>query len=523
MPDQPAVDERLKGMLSGPAARVLDSWAVHHQMAVRLASDGMMTGGTTDARVFVVYVRPVKGGGTKCILKYCPPGTGAALRSEPRAHEQALAAHPGFAAEHLVTQPFPPVALEDGGCLMFQGLAGGSLTDYQGMAAMVLDRRVAPAARAVVSAVLSDWNPSSTYDLAFRTESATVSAALGSRLVPRHGLADWLADHPELDAKQRWLELPGVAEPMPNPFALAAGAFDGPEVADFLGNAHGDLHVGNILFPQQPEQHGYAKFRLIDLSMFRTDASLARDPVHLLLSLVALYLPRLDDDARTAVRGLLLGRPGGDRGLVPMALSEAHEAILEAGLAWVAAGDSGLSDEWRQQIRLATVVGGLLFVGRRNHEARARWWFFELAAEAALDYLRAAGRATADSIAKVPVPSMPGTPGTADQPAGPSAARAQPAPLTPAQLRQLVDLLFDQHAMSATWRQLVGWLPADLTTGYEQHSVLAVDALNLFRYFGTVDPSPWPLFIETVEAVFPNSRAVARFKAELVRLGLLPG
>ena len=81
--------------------------------------------------------------------------------------------------------------------------------------------------------------------------------------------------------------------PMPNPYRLVAGDPVVDRRIDYLyGRSHGDLHTDNVLIPwQRPRRPQPAAFWLIDLAGYRSDAPLTRDPVALLLSVIAREMP----------------------------------------------------------------------------------------------------------------------------------------------------------------------------------------------------------------------------------------
>ena len=107
-----------------------------------------------------------------------------------------------------------------------------------------------------------------------------------------------------------WISLPGHAYPLPNPLYLEA---DCPLARGRLpyavrGRAHGDLHPGNIMVPKHAEPSGRSSYVLVDLSRFSDHALLARYPQHLMLYLIADFLPHMSDDCRGELLDLLVGR-----------------------------------------------------------------------------------------------------------------------------------------------------------------------------------------------------------------------
>jgi hypothetical protein len=214
-----------------------------------------------------------------------------------------------------------------------------------------------------------------------------VTDVLGRRLDADAPLGDWVRDRLGPQASSHAWFSPGRDEPpLPNPVFLADGCDLGRYKVRFAarGRAHGDLHPGNIMVPVgagDPE----TGFTLIDLSRFSEQALLARDPVHLLLCLIAdAFLTHMSDAARDELITGLVG-PGCAGPLIPQGLAELVETVREAMLGWGAGRH--LETDWHHQWYLALHACALMFTARERFPDRDRWWFFRLAARACWAYL----------------------------------------------------------------------------------------------------------------------------------------
>jgi len=373
------VDPDLAAALPADAAQGLASWEAATGRRVFL--DRLLTNGFTDAVVAIVLI---DGGGEparKVDLKVIPSG---ARVDEPGAHAAALAGSPeGFAQAHLVRQAFDPYRV-DGWTVMFQDLAGGSVAGFRPLSALSGTADVPSALAAVAGSVLHEWNDAP----AFR--SLTVAEFMRwhvrHKLDPGGSLSGWIAaelGEAALVADALVFAADDRARPVPNPVRLCWDAGPAQErVNAIVGNAHGDLHLENVLVPvdgiPRPDQ-----FRLIDLSAFDGAAPLTRDPANLLLSEIARVLPGLRPRSRRALLGVVADTDGEGAALPAdlATLRAAAEAVLAAGQ--TVAADGGLADEWRDQHLLSVAGGALAFASRAMFDTADRTWFFELAARAA--------------------------------------------------------------------------------------------------------------------------------------------
>lgn len=147
----------------------------------------------------------------------------------------------------------------------------------------------------------------------------------------------------------------------------------------FVGRAHGDLHVENILIPTA-WRDASAAFQLIDLSRYTADAVLTRDPTHLVLHVLARTLVELSPNQRTATIDLLLD-PDLDGAILPQWLWLFIGQVRSAGEEWARA--AGLVEQWRDQLPLSLLACALTCYGRASTREEDRGWFLRLAANAA--------------------------------------------------------------------------------------------------------------------------------------------
>ncbi|WP_261571215.1 toll/interleukin-1 receptor domain-containing protein, partial [Frankia gtarii] len=231
---------------------------------------------------------------------------------------------------------------------------------------------------AVVRSVLGEW--AGPTRLPPMDVPAILRRQLGDRLAPGSPLHRLAAAHPGPTVTTE-----GEDHPLPNPFALVrdAGRSAGVWLPTFVGRAHGDLHVENILIPTAWRDAG-AAFQLIDLSRYAPDAVLTRDPTHLVLHVLARMLVELSPNQRTATIDLLLD-PDLDGAILPQWLWLFIGQVRSAGEEWARA--AGLVEQWRDQLPLSLLACALTCYGRASTREEDRGWFLRLAANAAAAFL----------------------------------------------------------------------------------------------------------------------------------------
>ncbi|MEV4515773.1 hypothetical protein AB0K00_43320 [Dactylosporangium sp. NPDC049525] len=459
----------LRTLLGESVFSMLALWQQSTNRKVESIGRSALSGGLSGAILVPVRVRD-RGQVRNAILKYCPADADGPNR-EPGAHDRALAVSPEpFRSDHLVELLFDPIVLQNGGSLMFQRIASGSLDDHTTLRAWGAAPELGAACRAVVASVLGGWNapgPHAQVDVTSVKPGEHLERLLGYRLRPTHRLQQWLEREPAIwAAKGLRLAHPKIDEALVNPIAVLHShpMVEHLRVPLTTGLTHGDLHVDNVIVPQSSTAGGVEAFRLIDLTTFESDGPLARDPLHLLLSVVNLYLPTLTPPVRRKlIDALVDGEPSVG---VPPVLLGAIDGVRRGGLDWYGPDDRG--DDWRVERLLALTACALMFVPRdHGSDADAPWWYFKLAACAITRYLadpaspptRSAPpqRKTAEPIARPnghDHDALPNQRRPADdhvhanashRPASggqPLTASQQPDPLDAAQRAVIVDVLF---------------------------------------------------------------------------------
>jgi hypothetical protein len=381
MADEAPLDPSLAAALDPSVVSALAQW--QSDTGNLLALDRWMTAGNTRAVVAVVVAtgpEPPQ----KVILKACPPDR--LTSREPRLHSRALSdSPPEFAERHLVAQPFETIECADKWRVLFQSIGGDSLQLVRPLDSVLRDGRLPEMVGAVVSSLLRDWNP--TFATRQVDPATLLRDELGSKVDNNGPLVELARD---LRVQQsRWVRFgddPSVVVPNAVAWALDPSLWpaDRGSLWGCFGRTHGDLHPGNVLIRVAPSPNA-DDYRLIDLSAFSADGSLAKDIAHLLLAIVAEQLTEQPDRRRQ-----LLSIALGDDSPVPLELRgirEAADSVRAAAGEWLSTM-GGMADDWGAQWGLALVTGGLEFAGRKSLPTAKRLWCFELACRA-LDRLLA--------------------------------------------------------------------------------------------------------------------------------------
>ncbi|MBN0044638.1 hypothetical protein JS756_11065 [Streptomyces actuosus] len=381
-------------------------------------------------------------------------GSSADAEAEPANHRAALDLRERgteeFTARHLVGLDLHFLKL-DGSWIMFQFPAGDGKEETTTLAELGRTPRLPELVASITHGVLFGWNPRPSTrgrDLGTSAggEDTPLSAArfvaliLGARADGDGVLRSWARTRlgPAVDTEP-WFTFPGRGRPLPNPLFLESGSPLGTCALRFAprGHAHGDLHPGNIMTPVREAASADA-YWLVDLSRFHKDALLARDPVHLLVCLIAdSFLPHLSDEAREELLTALSGDTVVCTGpLIPQQLARTVERLRGVWIDWGAR--LGINPGWREQWFLALQAGALAVTARERYADAERWWFLRLAAAAGGAYLDAVGvrpphRAPAP-FPLDPVPVAPVRPGPVQRGPGPADSGRQavvPAPAAP--------------------------------------------------------------------------------------------
>jgi hypothetical protein len=306
-------------------------------------------------------------------------------------HRAAYAEAPEDFRRHLTVPEDAPIRVGDGQWITFQSIAGdateltvllNSMLRVRGQMPVVAcdSRTFAGACGVVVASVLHEWNGLPQVMRTRQTVDEFLRHHVHGQLEPGGRLHALSQRHPGTT-----IELPGEQQPLPNPVALARGEYFGSQqiVRTIVGRTHGDLHTDNVLVKTRPQIDPRA-FSLIDLANYESSGPLTRDPVHLVLYILARRMDTISDHQKIALIESLIDPQGTDPALLPPWLHSVIERVEEAAAAWLAG--SGLEPEWRQQRLLSLVGCGLLFLGRTSTSPHDHEWFLRLAARAAAAY-----------------------------------------------------------------------------------------------------------------------------------------
>ncbi len=367
-------------------AKALREWAAGLGGRVALPSSPWRREGQHTGAVLVAIVldapNPPKG---KMIVKVCPPGHHV---EEAADHLLAVAeSPPPFAARHLVEQLYPRYPVGDDRFLIFQGIAGDSLVDCQPVSHPELPAEALVAVCGQVArALLNEWNQANSNVRRGTVQAGTyLQAELAEALEAGRSARRWADAVGGLTPGTSWVI---TAEdhalgPMPNPYRLVAGDPVVDRRIDYLyGRSHGDLHTDNVLIPwQRPRRPQPAAFWLIDLAGYRSDAPLTRDPVALLLSVIAREMPPKPADQQALLDFVVT--PHKQPPLSITRQGKAVWAVYEPGPRFA----GRWLDEWRDQYLLSLLATALLYTSFENIGPDGRWWCFRLAARAGREFL----------------------------------------------------------------------------------------------------------------------------------------
>ncbi|MET0416590.1 MAG: hypothetical protein ABW022_11285, partial [Actinoplanes sp.] len=406
----------LEETLGGAASAALLQWASQQRRSVRLTNPPWTTSGYTGSLLAAIVVSTPGEPDRQVIVKVCPPGKAV---EESGAHRAAQAhSSPDFFARHLVGQAFEPYPIERGGRLMFQDVAGASL-EFVSLSG-ISDEQLPAACRVVVEGIIRDWNR-----VFIKSVQTTVGEYLArefERTLSLGESADSLsASLGLLGTGYRYLrdETGRTPVDMPNPLLMMSDETLAARlpIDAVVGLAHGDLHTENVLVPKAYGSFQIENFRLVDLSTFVTDAPVTRDPVTLMLSVVAPSIQELRPDEQDALLSFVL-EPWRAPARLSVLFGETLEATHRAGNEAVKAMQLG---DWRSQYLLSVVATALQFVSFLSMPEASRWWFFRLAGRAGGAFLRLHNRFDPGQVATLRRPtSWPVSP--------PSAIQAAPVP-----------------------------------------------------------------------------------------------
>ncbi len=377
---RPMLDPELAGRFTAHEFSSLRTWCENND--IYLSFDRWLDGGRTSAKIAVVIVEDGIFRQRKSVLKFCPAGSGIPtdLRGFRRAADSS---GKKFTKEHLtsIDRSFQDVNVSGpSGTFLLMEWQGGGLNNYVPLSSLVNREVLGNACGAITASVLGAWQEVSNARRGPRYEETAgrfLNAIVGRRCEPGGPIYEAVR---ELGLAGSATIPFGSGRQLSNPFASATGSdeLNNVRIVGIRGNAHGDLHPGNILVPDPPSTHEprsfFEKYILIDLSSFDSDRLLAIDPVHLIISIVNDWLPE-KSPLRGRMRDFLLDPVAADSSGLPAQIAAAAREVHRAGTEF--SERRHLYDEWQTERMLAIAGCALLFVGR-NSDTYTRQWFLRL-------------------------------------------------------------------------------------------------------------------------------------------------
>ncbi|MGQ4482078.1 hypothetical protein [Streptomyces sp. SAS_276] len=363
------------------AIEQLESWLrgkpfnLHYQRS--------LSGGDSGAYVAVMQRVPhQRGRRERLIVKLVPPDEGVSETNNARA--AASSVPEAFRSAHLVVlEAADELAGEGSWWIHMQKVVLGDLTVERAPRLLDLldDEGIARYCAAIVKTVITKWDREEPAPVVTETPSEFLEKFLDPRLAGADVRAFLSEADIDLDAPAETIKLPGRRDLLPNPFALLKRRGDETPVLVFRGNSHGDLHVRNVLLPRtELGKVGEEEFKLIDLGRYSTSGPLSLDPMKLLLSIAAEWLPSLVPYSaiRSGLAEVMVapGRCGGSPPVVGYrGVAQAIHTAAEQGLM-----QHGDREGWEKQNQLVLVGCALRYVARPGLATADRWWFLEVAA-----------------------------------------------------------------------------------------------------------------------------------------------
>lgn len=414
--DKP-IDDGLAHGIGRDAAEALSDTARMLRRSYSL--DRWLVNGRSRAPVAVVFEHDDRLGRSRRLVLKVPAVDGSdPVETEYARHRSAYDEAPEpFAQAHLTRPEHDPIRVGPGRWITFQGIAGDDAESVEVLTTVLNavlgagedlqhydDAVFAAACSAVVRGVLEGWNSA---PRALRNPVTTAD------FLHLH-LHDQLEPGGRLHAMSRRLsgdtvDLPGEASALPNPFALARGGFlgDARIIRTIVGRAHGDLHSDNILIRVRPNPDP-DDFHLIDLALYEREGPLTRDPMHMLLYVLARRMDHLAPPQQQALIAVLLDPVSAPRTQLPNWLGALVDAVEGTAARWLAG--SGLQPEWRAQRLLSLAGCSMLFLGRSSTRVEDHEWFLRLAARATAAFLALNTKAVPASTAALARGRAPGLP-----------------------------------------------------------------------------------------------------------------
>lgn len=292
------------------------------------------------------------------ILKFCSDGQHQRMRD-------ALLVGNTFVERHLAKVEKERIPLGGDKCAVYVQIAADDVERLESMEEL-RTRGQAIDYGTIVKAVIGEWNEDGPTAVR-RSVRSVVSSIVGRQRGP----------------VLRWIRAASHVDDFA-PVTFLAGEAGRKIVQGLLiGNAHGDLSSRNILIPADPHVRS-GDFQLIDYDHFSRVATLARDPMHLL---VGLALDDFSDRAtvrKEIIKAIVNPREPGisdEVGEFVEISATIHDACA-AGFAT----ERGFSRRLREQCLLALVGVALRHVGRdrqADDPEEVKRWCYDLAVAAA--------------------------------------------------------------------------------------------------------------------------------------------
>jgi hypothetical protein len=391
MPHSPVAPELAAG-LGEPAATALAEIAYASGRYYR--PDRWLLNGRSRAKVAIVFEDDRRTGSSRrLVLKLTSPGDPVQQQAEVLRHRRACDEAPAaFVDAHLARPVYEPYQM-GGSWLTFAEIAGDDIERVEVLTVLLnamLDSTAEPrcdpatfarACGAVVSGILTQWTGRPRIASEWLTVEQFLRAHVLDQMAPGgrlHALS--------LRFARNEIEVPGEPQALPSPFALARGAYSGatPMIPALIGRCHGDLHTDNVLIRVSPAIEG-TDFHLVDMTLYEPDDPVTRDPVHLLLYILARRMDVISPAQQSVLIDALLGPGRADARLLPGWLADLICEVDGASLAWLKG--TGLQPEWRRQRLLSLAGCAMLFLGRASTRREDLDWFLRLAARAAAAFL----------------------------------------------------------------------------------------------------------------------------------------
>ncbi|MEV0252040.1 hypothetical protein AB0H76_36025 [Nocardia sp. NPDC050712] len=390
------LDPALYDGLERDVAEVLAAWAELHRRYYKL--DRWLVNGRSRQPVAVVCeIDSHTSKATMLVLKVLSAPKDSLVSMEFARHRQAELDHSAFAADHLSTFFHDAIPVPSGHrWITFQRIAAHSLESTEVLT--VLLRRMLGVAgendpqeydeitctpgtftdtcRAIVAGVLGEWAGPPFVPPHQEWDPATfLGRHIFDQLDPGGRLESWARDH-----QTDMIRVEGESVLLPNPFAVAQGRLlTDVSIAPLVGRCHGDLHTDNALVQVRPRVDVTTYF-LIDTALYESVGPLTRDPVHLVLYVIARTMETIAPAQHSALIELLLDPINGPGHLLPGWLSALVQGVDAETRAWIR--ESGLEQRWREQTFLSLAGCALLFLGRTSTREQDKSWFLRLAARA---------------------------------------------------------------------------------------------------------------------------------------------